>query len=70
MEDDLNILSNGRGPQYFGEWKTTSIFWKMTDDLNMLRNGRQPQPFIKLKIISTLENDINVLKLVAKLNFA
>jgi hypothetical protein len=29
MEDDLNILANGKKPQYFGKWKKTSIFWQM-----------------------------------------
>jgi hypothetical protein len=64
MENDLNIVSNGRNlnisanerrPQYFGEWKTTSIFWQMEDHLNKLKNGRQPQSFVKLKIISILK---------------
>ena len=34
----LLIISsqNGRQPQYFGKWKTTSIFWQMEDDLNIL----------------------------------
>ena len=41
MEDDLNILengrrllnlANGRRLQYFGKWKTTSISWLMEDD--------------------------------------
>jgi hypothetical protein len=40
IEDDLNILANGRLPQYFGKWKTTSIVWQMEDDLNSLANGR------------------------------
>jgi hypothetical protein len=45
MEDDLNILangrrphfflSNGRQPQYIYKWKTTSIFWQMEDDFNI-----------------------------------
>jgi hypothetical protein len=58
----------------FGEWKTYSIFRKIEDDLNMLRNrrqiedninfenGRRPQYLVK-------GIDINVLKLVANLNF-
>jgi hypothetical protein len=40
MEEDLNILANGRRPQYFGKWKMTSIFWQIEDDLNVLANGR------------------------------
>ena len=54
MEDDLNFCSNGSRLQYFGQWKTTSIFLKMKDnlnilkmedDLNILENGRQHQYF-------------------------
>jgi hypothetical protein len=36
MEEDRNILENGKQPQYFGKWKTTSIFWRLEDDLNFL----------------------------------
>ena len=43
MEDDLNILANGRRPQYVDKWKTTSIFWQMEDELIILTNGRQTQ---------------------------
>ena len=57
MKDDLNILENGRQPQYVAKWKTTQIgdyltnFWQMEYDLNLLSNGRSPQSFVKLKII-------------------
>ena len=43
MEDELNFGSNAIRPQYFGEWKMTSIFWKTEDDLNLLANSRRPQ---------------------------
>jgi hypothetical protein len=43
MEDDINLFPNGRQPQYFGQWKTTSIFWQMEEDINILANGRQLQ---------------------------
>ena len=43
IEDDLNILANGRLPQYFGKWKTTSIFWKFEDKISILENGKWPQ---------------------------
>ena len=44
MEDDLNFLifednldsfgnENGRRPQFFSKWKTTSIFLQIEDDL-------------------------------------
>ena len=32
IEDDLNILQNGRRPQFCTKWKTTSILYKMEDD--------------------------------------
>ena len=51
MEDNINIFSNGRQPQlfllngrlpqYFGKWKTTSIFWQMEEDINILANERR-----------------------------
>ena len=44
-EDNLNIFENGRWPQYFWKWKTTSIFLKMEDNLNIFENGRRPQYF-------------------------
>jgi hypothetical protein len=50
MEDDLNLLANGRRPQFLEKWKTTSIFWEMEkdpifwgnleDDINLKVNGR------------------------------
>jgi hypothetical protein len=45
MEDDLNFYPNGRQPQFFQKWKTTSTFSKMEDDLNIFKNGRRPQLF-------------------------
>ena len=55
------FFANGRGPQYFGKWKmtsiTTSIFWEMKDDLNnelsILENERQPQYFGKRDFFKT-----------------
>ena len=41
MEDDPIVVANGRRPQYFPNWKTTSIIWE---------NGRQPQLSDKLKM--------------------
>jgi hypothetical protein len=55
MEDNLNFVPDGRRPQYFGKWKTTSTFWRIEDDLNILVNGRRPQYFGKM------EKDLNVL---------
>ena len=37
MEDDFNILANGRRSQYFGKWKTTSIILQMEDDIDFLK---------------------------------
>ena len=54
MEDDLNFLANGRRPQFFGKWKTTSIFWEMEDNLSFLEIGRQTN-FFRGKI----EDDLN-----------
>ena len=62
LEEDLNFLANGRQPQFFGKWKTTSIFWKMEDDLNFLENGRQPQFF-------DFGNDLKYLKIEDDLVF-
>jgi hypothetical protein len=50
MKEDLNILAKGRQPQYFGRWKTTSIFWQVEDDIN----GRHTHCF-------QLEDDLNFL---------
>ena len=35
IEDNLNIFQNGRRPQFFLKWKTTSIFWKKENDQNI-----------------------------------
>ena len=35
MEEDIIMFENGRRPQLFWKWKTTSITWKMEDDLNL-----------------------------------
>ena len=44
MEDNLNYLEDGRRPQLFEKWKTTSIFskskmtrlfWQMENNLNV-----------------------------------
>jgi hypothetical protein len=34
MEEDLNLIANGRPPQFGGNWKTISIFvkWKTMED--------------------------------------
>ena len=55
-------FGNGRQPQYFRKWKTTSKFWQIEDDLNILANERQPQQFGKM------EDDINFLKMEDNLN--
>jgi hypothetical protein len=44
IKDNLNILADGRRPQYFG---------KMKDDINFFENGRRPQYFGKWKTNST-----------------
>ena len=71
MEDDLNFfengrhlnfLDNGRLPQLFRKWKTTSIFLKMEDDLNFFENGRRPQN-IKSGISQQMDDNLNFLKI-------
>jgi hypothetical protein len=32
----INILANGKRPQFLGERKTPSIFWKKKDNKNIL----------------------------------
>ena len=49
MEDDLNILQNGRQPQFSTKWKRTSIFYKMEDDLISFKIGIRPFFFIKME---------------------
>jgi hypothetical protein len=42
IEDDINIFTNGRQPQYFPPMaENHNIFFKMEDDLNSFANGRQ-----------------------------
>jgi hypothetical protein len=36
----------GRGPQFFGRWKTTSTFVNGRQPQFYLVNGRQPQRFV------------------------
>ena len=43
MEDNLDFSENGRQPQFFRKWNTTSIFQEMEDDPNFSGYGRQPQ---------------------------
>ena len=63
MEDDLNILANGRWPQYFGKWKTTLIFCQMEDDLNILAKWNMISIFRKWKRKWKMEDDIRFFKL-------
>jgi hypothetical protein len=54
----------GRRPQYFGKWKTTSIFWQMEDNLNIWVNGRRPHDFGKWKTTSLfwqMEDNLNIM---------
>ena len=62
IDENLNMMRNGRQPQSFVKLKTISIlenggqpflFWEMEEDLNNWY----------------MEDDTNVLKLVAQLNF-
>jgi hypothetical protein len=63
MEDDLKFISNGRRPQFYLKWKTTSILSQMEDDINFIYNGRRPQLYFKWKTTSILfqmEDDLNL----------
>ena len=42
MEDDLNFFENGRRPQYFCKWKTTSIFFENIRRPQFVEMGRRP----------------------------
>ena len=56
MENDLNLLENGRRPQSFGKWKTTSIISQNGRRPQYLGNERQPALFVKM------EDDLNFFK--------
>jgi hypothetical protein len=45
------FLQNGRGPHYFRQWKTTSIFQTMEDDLNFSESGKRSEFSRKWKTI-------------------
>ena len=66
MEDDLNYLENGRRPQFFGKWKTTSIFLENGIQPQFRTQiGRRPQLFGKWKTTSIfwkMEDDLNSLE--------
>jgi hypothetical protein len=50
MKDDLFFLSkNGRQPQLFQKWKTTSIFSKMKEDFNFFFKLKKTSIFSKWK---------------------
>ena len=36
MEDNVNFNINGRQPQFFGQWKTTSMSYQLEDPLSLL----------------------------------
>ena len=52
MEDDLNILANGRRHQYLGKWKTTSTFLSIEDDLIFFEMEDDLSLFCKRKTTS------------------
>jgi hypothetical protein len=53
MVDKINIVANVRLPQYFSQWKVTSINWEMEDNLKYLEYGKRPQLFGKWKTTSS-----------------
>ena len=54
LEDNLILLVNGRRPQFWGKWKTTSIFVQMEEDLKFYSNLEDDLIFL-----TNLEDDIN-----------
>jgi hypothetical protein len=74
LEDYLILFENGRRPQYFGNGKTISIFWKLEDDfnlqkieydLNIFSKGRLPLYFSQWKtttIFWKMEEDLKYLE--------
>ena len=54
IEDDLNILMNGRQPKYSCAWKTTPFLVQMEDNLDIIVNRTHLQFF-------QFEDDLNIL---------
>jgi hypothetical protein len=58
MEDNLISFENGRRPQFFGKWKTTSIlFWKWKTTLILFWKWKTISIFLKME--DDLKNFIN-----------
>ena len=62
MEDGLHFFENGRQPQYFSKWKTTSICLKIEDDFNFWEKED------KLILLFKMEDDLNCSKMEDDLN--
>ena len=65
MEDDLNFFQNGRRPQFFPKWKTTSIcqtFSKTKDNHNIFKNGRRPELFENGRQPQFFQNEMTTTK--------
>ena len=65
MEDDFNILANGRRPQYLGWWKTTWICGHIKGNLNVFGTWKITSTFRKFKTTSMfwpMEDDLNILE--------
>ena len=54
MEDDLNILANGRRHQTVGKLKTALNSLANKRQPHILKNGRQPQSFVNFKTNASL----------------
>ena len=52
LEDDLNCLVNGRRPEFFGKWKTTSIFLYIEDELKFFDKWKTTSIICKRKTTS------------------
>ena len=49
MEDDLNILVNGRRPHFLKEIEDNPNLWQMEDYISFLVNGKRPQCILNKK---------------------
>ena len=61
MEEDLNFFKNGRRPQYFQNWKTSSTFLKMkkTSIYSKWRTTAKPKHILGLAKLSKILSIIN-----------
>jgi hypothetical protein len=55
MEDDHNILENGRRPKFFRKWKMNLFFCQLKTQTNSLQKKMQPETLkIKTMVVAPL----------------